>query len=277
MGEDALIRRAASFLRSRLSASPQVAIILGSGMGDLDLGPVADRIPYAAIPGFPRPGVAGHAGLLAASGRAVVLSGRAHYYEGRSMDEVIRPVRVLARLGVRTLVVTNAAGAVNRAYRPGDLMLIRDHLNLMGVHPLRGGPRFVDLTEAYDPALRAIARSAARRVRIRLREGVYAAMPGPSYETPAEIRMLRALGADAVGMSTVPETIAAREAGVRVLGISLVTNFGAGMHARRRPGGGGAKRPVSHEEVLETSAKARGRMERLLRQIVAGLRPPGTS
>ena len=232
-------------------------------MGDLDLGPVDVRVPYARIPGFPRPGVAGHAGELAGSGRVLLLRGRAHYYEGRSMDEVVRPVRVLARLGVRTLVVTNAAGAVNRAYRPGDLMLIRDHLNLMGAHPLRGGPRFVDLTDAYDPALRALARRGGSR----LREGVYAAMPGPSYETPAEIRMLRTLGADAVGMSTVPETIAAREAGLRVLGISLITNLGAGL----------SKRPVSHKEVLERAAGARGRMERLLREILAGLQSRGPS
>jgi purine-nucleoside phosphorylase len=264
MDEEAFVRRAAAALSRLLPGRPSAAVILGSGMGDLDLGPVARRIPYGRIPGFPRPGVAGHAGELAASGRLLVLRGRAHFYEGRSMDEVVRPVRVLARLGVRTLILTNAAGAVSRALRPGDLLLIRDHLNLMGVHPLRGGPRFVDLTEAYDPGLRRIARRAARRVREPLREGVYAAMPGPSYETPAEIRMLRRIGADAVGMSTVPETIAAREAGLRVLGVSLITNLGAGM----------SRRPVSHREVLATSERARGRLEGLLREIVAGLGGP---
>jgi purine-nucleoside phosphorylase len=267
MGDEALVRRAAAAVSRRLPGRPSIAVLLGSGMGDLDLGPVAHRISYGRIPGFPRPGVSGHPGELSASGRMLVLRGRAHFYEGRSMDEVVRPVRVLARLGVRTLIVTNAAGAVNRALRPGDLMLIRDHLNLMGVHPLHGGPRFVDLSQAYDPGLRRVARAAARRLRERLREGVYAAMPGPAYETPSEIRMLRTLGADAVGMSTVPETIAAREVGLRVLGISLITNLGAGM----------TRRPVSHGEVLEGSLRAKGRMERLLVEIVARLGGPGAS
>ncbi len=252
------IARAAAFLARRLSAHPEIAVILGSGLGDLDLGPMTDRLPYAKIPGFPRAGVGGHAGVLTAGGRVAVLRGRSHYYEGRSMEEVVRPVRILARLGVRTLVLTNAAGAVNPKFRPGDLMLIRDHLNLMGVHPLRGAPSFVDMTEVYDRGLRK---------RLRLREGVYAAMPGPSYETPAEIRMLRTLGADAVGMSTVPEAIAAREVGLRVLGISLITNLGAGM----------GKRPLSHAEVLEASARARGKMERLLRGILKGMLGSGPS
>ena len=157
------IARAASFLGRRLSARPEIAVILGSGLGDLDLGPVTDRLPYAKIPGFPRPGVGGHAGVLTAGGRVVVLRGRSHYYEGRSMEEVVRPVRILARLGVKTLILTNAAGAVNPKFRPGDLMLIRDHLNLMGVHPLRGAPSFVDLTVVYDRGLRK---------RVRLHEGV---------------------------------------------------------------------------------------------------------
>jgi purine-nucleoside phosphorylase len=183
------------------------------------------------------------------------------------MDEVVRPVRVLAALGVETLVLTNAAGAVNPALQPGDFLLIRDHLNLMGVHPLRGGPRFVDLTDAYDSVLRRLALRAARGLRLRFREGVYAAMAGPAYETPAEIRMLRTLGADAVGMSTVPETIAAREAGVRVLAISLITNAGAGMSRRR----------VSHKEVLETAARVRDRAGALLRAILAGLGSAGPS
>ena len=267
MGEEDLVLRAVRTLSRRLPVRPTTAIILGSGMGDLALGRVDLRISYGRIPGFPRPGVPGHAGVLSALDRVLVLRGRSHFYEGRSMDEVVRPVRVLAGLGVRTLILTNAAGAVNRAFRPGDLMLIRDHLNLMGSHPLRGGPRFVDLSAVYDPALSAVARGAARRLGGRLREGVYAAMAGPAYETPAEIRMLRTLGADAVGMSTVPEAIAAREAGVRVLGLSLITNPGAGL----------SRRPVSHQEVLAASLRARGRMERLLSEILAGLARAGSS
>jgi purine-nucleoside phosphorylase len=177
------------------------------------------------------------------------------------MDEITRPVRIVARLGVRNLLLTNAAGSVRRSFRPGDLMVIRDHLNLMGVAPLRGGPRFVDLTEAYDAGLRRLARESG------VRDGVYAAVAGPSYETPAEIRMLRKLGADAVGMSTVPETIAARAAGLRVLGISLITNRGAGI----------SRGPLSHEEVLKTSAGARDRLQNLLRKILAGLDAHGPS
>jgi purine-nucleoside phosphorylase len=257
MGDESLVRRAASALSRRLPTPPKTALILGSGLGGVDLGRVDRRIPYARVPGFPRARVGGHDGVLEAIGPVLVLRGRAHYYEGRTMDEVTRPVRVLARLGVRTLLLTNAAGSVRRSLRPGDLMVIRDHLNLMGISPLRGGPRFVDLSESYDAGLRRLA----RRSGAGLREGVYAAVAGPSYETPAEIRMLRTLGADAVGMSTVPETIAAREAGLRVLGISLITNRGAGL----------SPRPLSHDEVLRASTRARGRLEDLLRKILAGL------
>jgi len=216
-------------------------------MGDLDLGPSSAEIPYAKIPGFPQVRVAGHPGRLSLVGGAAILRGRVHYYEGRSMDEVVRPVRVLARLGVRRLILTNAAGAVNRSLRPGDLMAITDHLNLMGINPLRGGPHFVDLASIYDVAGLA-----------GLKRGVYAAMAGPSYETPAEIRMLRRLGADAVGMSTVPEAIAARQAGMTVTAISVITNAAAGT----------TKAPVSHADVLRTAAAARGRMTGLLRRIL---------
>src|SRR6185436_12213713 len=203
------------------------------------LGDSSVEVPYAKIPGFPRVRVAGHPGRLSLVGSAAILRGRVHFYEGHSMDEVVRPVRVLARLGVARVILTNAAGAVNRSLRPGDLMAIMDHLNLMGVNPLRGGARFVDLTSVYDTAgLRGMKR------------GVYAAMAGPSYETPAEIRMLRRLGADAVGMSTVPEAIAAREAGMTVTAISVITNAAAGT----------TKSPVSHEEVLATAKRTRGKM-----------------
>ena len=222
-------------------------------MGDLDLGPSSAEIPYAKIPGFPRARVAGHPGRLSLVGGALILRGRVHYYEGHSMDDVVRPVRVMARLGVRRVVLTNAAGAVRRSLRPGDLMAITDHLNLMGANPLRGGAHFIDLTLVYDTTgLRGMKR------------GVYAAMAGPSYETPAEIRMLRRLGADAVGMSTVPEAIAARQAGMTVTAISVIKNAAAGT----------TKAPVSHEEVLRTAARARSKVSALLRKF---LPEPGRS
>jgi purine-nucleoside phosphorylase len=224
-------------------------------MGDLDLGRPSIEIPYERIPGFPRVKVAGHPGRLSLVGPAAILRGRVHYYEGYSMDEVVRPVRVMARLGVKTVVLTNAAGAVSRTLRPGDLMAITDHLNLIGVNPLRGGAHFTDLTGLYET-----------RGLVGLKRGVYAAMAGPAYETPAEIRMLRRLGADAVGMSTVPEAIAARQAGLRVVGISVITNAAAGT----------TKAPVSHAEVLKTAAGARTRMAALLRKIIGSrVREPG--
>jgi purine-nucleoside phosphorylase len=254
---------ASRFLRRRLPELPNAAVVLGSGMGGAELGRARASVPYASIPGFPRPTVPGHAGTLSLVGRTAVLRGRAHFYEGCSLEDAVRPVRALAALGVRTLVLTNAAGGIARRLRPGDLMLISDHLNLMGANPLRGSASFVDLTAAYDPALRRLARRADGG----LREGVYAAMAGPSYETPAEVRMLRRLGADAVGMSTVPEAIAAREAGMRVLGISIIANRAAGL------GKGG----VSHGEVLVATARAAGRLGLLLRKIRAGLEAGGSS
>ncbi len=255
MSGDALVRRAAASLRKLLKTPPRIAVVLGSGMGDLDLGPASQEVPYTRIPGFPRVRVAGHPGRLSLIGPAAILRGRAHFYEGHSLDDVVRPIRVLARLGVKTVVLTNAAGGVNPRLKPGDLMAITDHINLMGANPLRGGPNFVDMTGVYEQvALPG------------LRKGVYAAMAGPSYETPAEVRMLRTLGADAVGMSTVPEAIAARQAGLRVIGISLITNAAAGL----------TRTPVSHAEVLATAARARVRMAALLRRILAEFLPePG--
>jgi len=248
MGEDALVRRAADFLRRRLPCVPRSAVVLGSGLGDLYLGEPAAELPYTRIPGFPRARVAGHPGRLSLVGRTAVLRGRAHFYEGRTMDEVVRPVRILARLGIARLVLTNAAGGIRRGLRPGDLMAISDHLNLMGVNPLRGGPHFVDQTSVWEvPALPG------------LRRGVYAAVAGPTYETPAETRMLRRLGADAVGMSTVPEAMAARQAGLRVIGISLITNAAAGT----------GKGPVTHAEVLEGADRARPALASALRKILA--------
>lgn len=242
---------------------PQVGIILGSGLGAIVERFEGTEIPYDRIPGLPVPTVAGHRGLLKVGPAAAVCAGRFHYYEGHELEEVTLTVFLLHGLGARTLIVTNAAGGINRRYRPGELVLLRDHLNLLAASPLRGpalagGARFPDLSEAYSPRLRAVAREAAGR---RLREGVYAALPGPAYETPAEIRMLRRLGADLVGMSTVPEVIAARALGMEVLGVSCVTNMAAGI----------LPQPLSHQEVIETGRKAEPALERLLLGVVRQL------
>ena len=245
-------------LRRRLPCAPRTVVVLGSGLGGADFGPEDARIPYAKIPGFPATSVPGHPGALSAVGSTALLRGRAHYYEGRSMEEVVLPVRALAALGARTLVLTNAAGGLHPALTPGSLLLLRDHINLMGANPLRGGPHFADLSAVYDPALRKRVLAEARRLGLRIREGVYAAVAGPSYETPAEARMLRKLGADAVGMSTVPEAVAGRAAGLRVAAISLITN---------RAGSDG-----SHAQVLAAAAGARDRLARLLRALLASCR-----
>jgi purine-nucleoside phosphorylase len=250
--------RTLRFLDRALPARPDVVVVLGSGLGAADLGRESLRIPFRKIPGFPAPSVAGHEGALGVVGRTVLLRGRSHFYEGRSMEEVTRPVRALARLGARTLVLTNAAGGIAPRLRPGDLMAVTDHLNLMGSNPLRGSSDFVDLSEVYDPGLIDRAARAARRAGVSLRRGVYAAVSGPSYETPAEVRMLRRLGADAVGMSTVPEAVAGKAEGMRVLALSLITNRAAG------PGEG----PVSHREVLAAGREGAGRAAAILREFV---------
>lgn len=246
-----LIAGAASAVARRVgSLRPRAAVILGSGLGFL-ADQVGDpvRIPYADIPGFPAPGVAGHKGELVAGTLAgvpvIVQSGRFHLYEGHGADVAGLPVRVFAALGIRTLIVTNAAGGVRATFQPGTLMLIADHINFMFRSPLTGPVldgevRFPDMSDAYDPDLRAVARDVAREAGIALEEGVYAGLLGPSYETPAEIRMLQRLGADAVGMSTVPEVLVARARGVRCLGFSTITNLAAGLSAEA----------LSHEDVL---------------------------
>jgi purine-nucleoside phosphorylase len=247
-----LIAEAASSLARRLgSLEPRAAIVLGSGLGFLaDEVGSAVRIPYAEIPGFPQPGVAGHKGELVAGTLdgvpVLVQSGRFHLYEGHAADMAALPVRVMATLGVRTLIVTNAAGGVRLTFRPGTLMLIADHINLTFRNPLtgpvlEGEERFPDMSEPYDATLRALARDAAREANIPLEEGVYVGLLGPSYETPAEIRMLQRLGADAVGMSTVSEVIVARARGIRCLGFSTITNLAAGI----------SPAALSHQEVLE--------------------------
>ncbi len=249
-----------------------IGVVLGSGLGAF-ADALEDRLetPYAQIPGWPASTAIGHAGKLV-TGRientpVVVLAGRAHLYEGYTAAQVVFGIRELARRGVRSVVLTNAAGAINLSYRPGDLVLIADHINLLGANPLCGpnddslGPRFPDMSEAYAADLRALAKAAAREQGIELQEGVYAAMPGPSYETPAEIRFLRIIGADLVGMSTVPETIAANHLGMKVLAISCVTNMAAGILPRN----------LDHREVLETGERVRGALAALLKSIVPRL------
>ena len=250
------VEQAKDYLLNKIGATPEIAIVMGSGLSAVDeIVTSAKQIPYASIPHFPIPKVEGHRGQVT-YGKVkdmtiLMFEGRVHYYEGHPMDEVTFCTRVIGRLGTRSLVLTNAAGAINPAFQRGQLMLITDHLNFMGVNPLRGpnenrwGPRFVDQTKAWDPALRAKLKSAAVYYDVQVVEGVYAAMPGPSYETPAEIRMLRTVGADCVGMSTVPEAIVARHMGMRLAGISMLANVAAGL----------SNQPVNHTEVLETAGQ----------------------
>jgi purine-nucleoside phosphorylase len=259
-------------VRARTALVPEVGIVLGSGLGgladDLDE-PIA--IPFADLPGWPSATAPGHVGRLLLgrlAGRPVVmLQGRFHVYEGNDPGLVVQPVLLFRRLGARIVVLTNAAGGVDPAFRPGTLMVIADHLNLTGRTPLLGpnadaiGPRFQDLTDAWSPLLRERLHEAGRAEGVELAEGIYAGLLGPQYETPAEVRMLRTLGADAVGMSTVLEAIAARWAGLEVCGVSLVTNAGAGYSGE----------PLSHEEVLEAGTEAGPRLARVIRRFVADL------
>lgn len=260
---------ALAWVRGKSDLAPALGVILGSGLSGL-----ADRleraavIPYEEIPYFPVSRVAGHPGRLVVGelrqdGESVpiaAMQGRVHTYEGWSVEDVAFGARVLCRLGIRALLVTNAAGGVNPSFAPGDLVRIADHLNLSGHNPLAGenderlGPRFPDLSDAYDPRLAALLDEAAAAAGVPLRSGVYACMPGPSYETPAEVRMLRALGADLVGMSTVPEVIVARHMGVPVAGVSVVTNYAAGL----------SRRPLSHAEVAATSERVEDRLSVLV-------------
>ncbi len=266
------IRQAVEFLSGRTALRPRLAVVLGSGLGGF-AAELSDRleIPYAEIPHWPAATAEGHAGRLI-FGRLdglelAVMAGRAHLYEGYRPDQVVFGVRVLGRLGVRVLVLTNAAGGINPAFARGALVLISDHINLQGSNPLVGpnaealGPRFPDMTEAYPADLRRTAQAVAAELGIALGEGVYAGVLGPSYETPAEIRYLRAIGADLVGMSTVPEVIAANHMGLRVLALSCVTNPAAGLAPGR----------LSHQEVLETGERVRGTLVRLLKALLPRL------
>lgn len=274
----ARVQKAARFLRARAAVQPAVGVILGSGLSMLAREVASARaIPYAVIPHFPVSTVAGHASQIVfgrLQGKSVaVMQGRIHYYEGYSLQEVTFPVRVLHALGVTTLILTNAAGGLNPSFRVGDLMLIRDVINLMGDNPLRGpnderlGPRFPGMRDLFSPTTMLAARAAARREGIRLRSGVYAGVSGPSYETAAEIRMLRTLGADAVGMSTVPEVLVARHAGIpNLLGITCITNVEAvRLAGARRPS------PVTHAAVLAAAARADCNLATILRGIIARL------
>jgi len=250
----------------------RTALVLGSGLGAFaDELRDATAIPYDEIPGFARSTVEGHAGRLVLGHLenvpVAVMQGRFHFYEGYALEDVTFPVRVLNLMGVKNLVLTNAAGGLNNGFAQGSLMLISDHINLMGANPLRGanderfGARFPDMTAVYDHEFQEIAAHEAREIEIELKRGVYVALSGPSYETPAEIRMLRALGADAVGMSTVPEAIVARQMGMKVLGISCITNMAAGM----------LDQPINHAEVIETGERVRASFSELLRRIVPKL------
>ena len=246
-----------------------IGVILGSGLGDYaEALEDAVKLPYSEIPGFPRSTVAGHAGMWCCGTlygkRVVMMQGRFHYYEGYGMKDVTLPVRVMQKIGVKTLIVTNASGGVNLGYHPGELMVIGDMFSMTAQNPLIGpnldafGPRFPDMSCAFDKELRALAHECANEQGFALREGVYAQMTGPTYETPAEIRMLRTLGADAVGMSTVPEVIVARHGGMRVLGISCITNMAAGI----------LDQPLNHAEVTETANRVKGQFRNLLDRII---------
>lgn len=260
-----------TFLQEKGMLAPQIGLILGSGLGDL-----ADEIenpiviPYEQIPNFPVSTVAGHAGQLvygSLEGKTVIaLQGRFHYYEGYDLQTVTYPVRIFKELGVQTIFITNAAGGINQDFKPGDLMIITDQINLTGQNPLIGhnldehGPRFVDMTETYSRRGQALLKSLAPRIDLDIKEGVYTWFTGPTYETPAEIRFARTIGGDAVGMSTVPEAIVAKHCGMEVIGISCITNLAAGMQDA-----------LNHEEVMEYSAKAKPKFKALIKAAIQAL------
>ncbi len=247
---------------------PEIGIILGSGLGDFVDNLDSLSISYSQIPGFETSTIQGHAGKLVFceinEKKIVAMQGRYHFYEGHPMQAVVFPVKVMKKLGIKTLIITNASGAVNKKFKPADLMIITDHINFTGTNPLIGkndeilGTRFPDMSEVYNKNLIKITENCARELKIKIRKGVYTACSGPSYETPAEIKMLRKFGTDAVGMSTVPEAIIANYCGIKVLGISCLTNYAAGI----------TKRPLSHQEVIESANSAKQKFKSLLLKVI---------
>ncbi|MDQ5845617.1 MAG: purine-nucleoside phosphorylase [Acidobacteriota bacterium] len=263
---------AARTIRARIKQQPRVAIVLGSGLGGFaEEFEQSVTIPYQEIPGFVTSTAQGHAGSLVVGAveqvPVLAMQGRVHYYEGYSLEEVTFPVRTFKLLGIDTLILTNAAGGVDVQLSQGALMVISDHLNLMGVNPLRGpnderfGPRFPDMSEVYSRELQELVVEEAKEIGVTVRRGIYAALAGPSYETPAEIHMLRSFGADAVGMSTVPEAIVGRHMGMKLLGISCITNMAAGIN----------EQPINHQEVMETGERVRTTFTQLLRRVIKNL------
>ncbi|WP_214480125.1 purine-nucleoside phosphorylase [Bacillus sp. SM2101] len=263
------INKAANYLKEKFPTTPEIGLVLGSGLGVLaDEIESAVKIPYEDIPEFPVSTVEGHAGQLVfgqLQGKTVVaMQGRFHFYEGYSFDKVTFPIRVLNQLGIKKMIVTNAAGGVNESFKPGDLMLITDHINFMGTNPLIGpndaelGVRFPDMSEPYNKELQQLAKGIANKLSINIQEGVYVGATGPSYETPAEIRMFRTLGGDAVGMSTVPEVIVARHSGMDVIGISCISNMASGI----------LDQPLTHDEVIETTEMVKANFLAFVKTIV---------
>lgn len=265
------MQKTIKFINEKITKKPTIGLVLGSGLGSMAEEINGVRIPYKDIPDFPTSTIEGHVGQLVIgelAGKTVVaMQGRCHFYEGYSMQHVTFPVRVMKKLGVENLILTNAAGGINTALDAGDLVLINDHINFMGQNPLVGpndndfGVRFPDMTNTYNKELRQIAKKEAEKLGISLKNGVYVACSGPSYETPAEIKMFRMLGGDVVGMSTVPEAIVGNHAGMRILGISCVTNMAAGV----------LDQPLSHEEVIDTSKKIKKNFEDLIRNIIKSI------
>ncbi len=259
----------ADYIKTKFKKQVDIGMILGSGLGILvDALEEKTVIDYKEVPNFPLSTVEGHAGQLVfgklENKQVLVMNGRFHYYEGYPIQQVVFPVRVMQLLGIKNLIVTNAAGGINHAFSAGDLMIIQDHINLMGVNPLLGpnedqfGPRFPDMSEAYNPGLRKIAEKVAKELKVEYRKGVYAGLSGPSYETPAEVKYLRYIGADAVGMSTVPEVIVANQGGMKVLGISCITNMAAGVLPQK----------LNHDEVMETANRVRDKFIKLVQGII---------
>lgn len=265
------IEKATRFLKEKGIEKPEIGLILGSGLGELaNEAENAIAVPYEDIPEFPVSTVEGHAGQLVygdlGGKKVLAMQGRFHYYEGYSMKEVTFPVRVMKALGVESLVVTNAAGGVNENFTPGDLMIITDHINMIGLNPLHGpndndlGPRFTDMSNAYDKEYQRMIEDVAKKQDISIQKGVYMGLSGPTYETPAEVRMVRTLGGDAVGMSTVPEVIIANHAGLRVAGISCITNYAAGM-----------QESLNHDEVVEVTTRVRETFKSLVKSVISNL------